>query len=353
MTDPTNNPEDDFFSRLAAADPLDHDALPSATDPSARQLLENAMTTNTPHSANQGSDQTFGANDRKVTDPIDPSEFRFDHKPASKQRGRGMLVGAAAAVLLLVGGLLIFSPDNTPSAVAAVHSAASATLDADTARITTEFTLEGTDGVESGEVSGQFDAAYADDDISFSLDAESLVFDGPEDAPSPDDIPVSEARLVDDILYVQLEDQWLAVDTDGILGNVVNQFADPRQVLETVQDLTETTEVGNAEVDGVSTIHYQSVIDLGDETLAQSGWLAFEGMGVDSDGEVTVDLYVDDDRVMRQLDLSGTVSDSAGSDEAGTFHIATRFYDIGQDITVEAPEGVVPIDPLQGLLGDE
>ena len=50
-------------------------------------------------------------------------------------------------VLLLVGGLLVFSPDSTPSAVATVHSAAAATAGADTGRISTTFALQGHDPI--------------------------------------------------------------------------------------------------------------------------------------------------------------------------------------------------------------
>lgn len=265
-----------------------------------------------------------------------------------------MLVGAAAAVLLLVGGLLVFSPDNTPSAVAAVHSAASTTLGADTARVTTEFSLQGTDGVETGEVTGRFDASYSDNDLSIMVDLDELQFDGIGDAPSVDDLPITEARLVDDILYANIEGEWLAVDTEGLLGEVVGEIADPRTVLETVQELTETTEIGPVEVDGVSTTHFQSVVDLGEETsLDQSGWMTFDGLQVDSDGEMTVDLYVDDDGVLRQLDLSGDVRETGDGGEFATFEVSTRFYDIGADFTIEAPEGVEPIDVLEGLFSDE
>jgi hypothetical protein len=361
MTDPTNNSADELIQHLAAADPLDHDALPSATDPSARKLLETTMTSqnsdlplSTDVESNRGhASAGTPAEAGLVTDAVDPSQFHFDHSPAPKRRGRGLLVGAAAAVLLLVGGLLVFAPDNTPSAVATVHSAASTTLEADTARITTDFTLAGSDGIDEGQVTGRFDAAYSDDDLSFSVDFSQFQFEGPEEGPTPDDIPISEARLVDDILYAEMDGQWLAVDTEGLFGNIVNQFVDPRTVLETVQELSATTEIGPADIDGVATTHYQSIVDLGDETLSQSGWMAFEGVAVDAEGEVTIDLFVDENGVLRQLNLSGDVRDGENSAETGTFEVATHFYDIGADFTIEAPEGVEPIDALQGLFSDE
>lgn len=374
MTDPTDS-QDEFFRRLTAADPVDQNALPSPQSPSAQQLLEQAINhspsnhstinhENASHEMNQQSNphppnsyppnlQPAGAG-RQVTDPVDPSEFQFDHStPApGRTRGRGMLVAAAAAVLLLVGGVLVLAPDNTSPAVATVHSAAASTLEASTARITTVFSLEGQDGTDSGSVSGQFDAEYADDDVSFTVDLSTVEFDGPQGVPDPTDLPVSEARIVDGVIYINFGERWLAVETDGLLGSVVNQFADPRQVLETVQELTETTEVGPATVDGVATTHFQSVIDLGDEQLSSSGWLAFEGMPVESDGEVTVDLFVDDSGVLRQLDLSGDIQDTSGSGESGTFNVETRFYDIGADIVVEAPPASQTLEGLDGFLSE-
>ncbi len=362
MTEPTES-QDEFFRRLAAADPVDHDTLPSPQSPAAQHLLEQTInhekTSNEimNDSPNTQSPNTRSPNlqpvgtVRQVTDPVDPSEFQFDHStPApARNRGRGMLVAAAAAVLLLVGGVLVLAPDNTAPAVATVHSAAASTLEANTARITTVFSLEGQDGIDSGSVSGQFDAEYADDDVSFTVDLSTVEFDGPQGVPDPTDLPVSEARIVDGVIYVNFGEQWLAFDTDGMLGSMVNQFADPRQVLETVQELTETTEIGSVAVDGVETTHFQSVIDLGDEELSSSGWLAFEGMPVESDGEVTVDLFVDDDGVLRQLDLSGDVQETSGSSESGTFNVETRFYDIGADIVVEAPPASQTMEGLEGF----
>lgn len=260
------------------------------------------------------------------------------------RRSRGMLVGAAAAVLLLFGGLLVFSPDNTPSAVATVRSAAAAALDADSGRIETTFTASGTDGVESGSIEGSFEAYYSGDDIAFTVDVT-----GDEAGGELGEIPIEEVRLIDGVVYINEGTEWLAVDTDGLLGEMVTDFVDPRTVLETVQEVTEATEVGSATIDGVDTTHFQSVIDLADETLAESGWLGFEGADIDANGEVTVDLYVDDAGILRQLDIGGDVADIEDAGETGTFSVTTRFFDLGSDVTVEAPADVEIFDPLSML----
>ena len=144
--------------------------------------------------------------------------------------------------------------------------------------------------------------------------------------------------------------QWIGVDTGGLLGDVVVRYVDPRVVLDTVQDLTEATEDGSADLDGVDTTRYRSVIDLGDETLAQSGWLAYEGVDIDADGEITVEFYVDDDGLLRRLDIEGDLEAPDGETGEGSFEVSTTFSDLGADLTVDAPEGAELLDPLAEAL---
>ena len=341
MTDPTTDPNDNLMNQLAAADPVDRSQLPSAEDAPAQQVLASAM-----------SEQAVAGTSIDENPYALPAEgasvVQLDQGPDQSRSRRNplMLLSAAAAVLIVVGGLLVFSPDNTQTAVATVHSAAAATAEADSARIAVTFELDGTDGTETGSVSGQVDAAYAGEDISFTLGLEELSGEAAGAFPAP-----NEVRLIDGIAYVDAGGQWFAVDTEGFLGDVVSDFVDPRSVLETVQELPEVTEIETVTVDGVETTHYRSVVDLADgESLAASGWLPFEAVGeIDADGEVTVDVFVDGEGVLRMLDLSGDVQDPDGSGESGTFEVSTKFFDFGADIVVEAPEGVQVFDPLESF----
>lgn len=366
MTDPNSLENDDLLARLAAANPITDSDIGSANTPAAQQILENAMNRETANTSGESYTDHYQRTHVPVIGQEVPTEppvatpadapltvpFGADAvTPRPRQsRSRGMLVGAAAAVLILFGGLLVFLPDNTPSAVATVRSAAAAAADADSGRIETTFTASGTDGQETGSVSGTFNASYSGSDIAFTVNLDAI--EGLEEADELAEIPVQEVRFVDGIAYVNVADEWLAIDTDGLLGRTVTDFVDPRSVLETVQEITETTEIGEATVDGVETTRYQSVIDLADESLTESGWLGFEGAGLDADGEITVDLYVDDDGLLRQFDLSGDLADEVNADENGTFTVTTRFYDVGTDITVEAPADVEVFDPLEGLFQD-
>ncbi|MGB5758652.1 MAG: hypothetical protein WBM50_17185, partial [Acidimicrobiales bacterium] len=209
----------------------------------------------------------------------------------------------------------------------------------------TTFALQGRQEGTVERFEGRVDASYAGSNVMLSLQVDEQ----PGDL-GLDELPFSDARLVDDVLYVDGGDQWMAVDTEGFLGDLVGQFIDPRVVLETVQELTDATEVGSETIDGVATTHYQSIVDLGDETLAQSGWMAFEGVPIDAEGEVTVDLYVGADGVLNRLDLSGDVQDSGDSGDSGTFEVSMTFFDIGSDITIEAPADAVVVSPLEGML---
>ena len=123
---------------------------------------------------------------------------------------------------------------------------------------------------------------------------------------------------------------------------MVSDFVDPRSVLGKVQELTETTEVGRETVDGVDVTRFRSVVDLQDETLADSGWLPTDGAPIDAEGVITVDLLVDDGGVLRLMEIGGDLRETVGADgTAGTgtavFTVSTRFHDLGADIEIEAP----------------
>jgi hypothetical protein len=355
---PNPNTNPDLMRQLTAADPVDLNTVPGPDAPAAQQLLE-ATIAAPAVTAPAGDTAPRGDTAADITAPVvaatstattDPVVEHLAPRRSSLGRSRAALVSVAAAVLLLVGGLAVFAPENTPSALAAVHSAAAAADDADTGRITTTFTVDGSfeeDGQTASEMhTATFEAEYSGSDIAFSLTSSESDSDAGFDA---GDLPFTEGRLVDDVLYFNSAGRWLGVDTDGFLGSIVSDFVDPRVVLEKVQELTEATEVGEVTIDGQTVTHYQSVVDLGDESLSQSGWLGFEAGDLDGEGEVTVDLYVGSDDILSRLDLSGDVQEGADS---GTFEVSMRFTDIGSDIEVEAPAGAVNFDPLGDFLDE-
>ncbi len=334
-----------FLERLAAADPADPATLPSAQAPEAQQLLVDIL------AADPGTRADRAETARPTEPPVLATPGRATTPSMARRRtgllgrGRATLVAVAAAVAVVAGAVTVLAPDNTPAAVAEVRSAAATTADADTGRIATTFRLSYADDTDQGAAGGTIEAVYADDDLALSVGFDEL----PEElrAEAGEFLPVlDDIRLVDDVAYVQQDGRWIGVDTGGLLGDVVVRYVDPRTVLDTVRELTEATEDGTAEVDGVTTTRYRSVIDLGDETLAQSGWLAYEGVDIEADGEVTVELYVDDDGLLRRFDIEGEVEAPDGETGQGTFEVTTTFSDLGADLTVEAPEGAELLDPL-------
>jgi hypothetical protein len=270
------------------------------------------------------------------------------------------MVAAAAAVVLLVGSVVVLAPDNTPSALAQVQSAASAAADAESGEIITEFRLDGEAADGSGTLGGRFEAIYDRSDVQFSLDLTQLnVAGGPgvTDTDGFDDAfgaLVSDVRIVDGVLYIQPGGQWFAVDTDGFLGQFIDQYSDPRIVLDKVRELTEATEVGPAVVDGIEVTHFRSTVDLGDDTLSGSGWVGFDGADIGAEGEMVIDLYVDGDDALRRLELRGEVAEDTDAVDpgAGTFEVVTTFTQISDDVVIEAPEGAVDFDPA-AVLGQE
>jgi len=345
-------PYDELLGRLRSADPVDPAALPAANDPSAQRLVEMIMH-NEPNTSNdQGEPAVFEAAPANDFGPPSLAPTHTRRRP----RRLGLMVGTAAAAIMLLVGALVFLPQSSSPALAAVKSAAQATAVTDSGRVSVVFSAEGHADAETGadeadgeseSVSGMVEGSFDDANIAFSLDFAALS-DGFEDAAPP----VSETRLVDGVLYV-LDDEtgvWRSIEAPAILGSSLVDIVDPRQVLTTVQELIETEEIGPATIEdpagtSVETIQYRSVVDLGDESLGQSGWLAGMDLAdIDAEGQVTVDLYVEEGGLLRQLDLSGDLQEPDGGSGTATFEIVTSFYDLGGDVTIEAPTDAEPFD---------
>lgn len=359
MTDPNaphlSSDNDDLLARMRAADPIDDGALPQSDGPEALSLLETIMApTPTSPSAGGGSRQP----DPVLFGTDVPSDFGTAQPMQRRgRRGFGLILASAAAIVLLVAGALALLPSNTEPALAVVQSAAQATATAESGRVEVTANLDGSDETSSGSIDAVVEGRYDGDDLAFSIvsiDAEGSEFDDSDIEEFGDEFPISETRYIDGVIYANSPEGWFAVEVPEFVGEQVTDLADPREVLATVQELVEATEVGTAVIDepnggSIETTHYQSVIDLGDDSLQESGWLAgLELTDLDAEGEITVDLYVTDD-LLRRLTVSGNASDTSGSDGAVTFEVVTSFYDFDGDISVEAPTDVEIVDPFAEL----
>ncbi len=331
----TIDPNDYLMRRLQAADPIDPATLPSTNDQASQNLLDAVMADN-------------GNTDADTSPEVDQPAV-FAELPAInrvRQTGRprhwAVLAGAAAAVMILVAGVATFLPDNTPSALAAVHSAAAATADSDSGQIDVTFWLDGTDSSHSEQVAGDVSATFSGADLAIAIQL--------SDQPSAfaGDLPSSvETRLVDGKIYLNDGSQWYVIEAPAGLAKSLVELVDPRSVLARVEELLETEEIGPATTDGVATTHYRSVVDLDGATLGEARWLPADVTDFSAEGSVTVDLFVDENGLLRQLNVSGDVrepeGEGAGEGEA-RFEVVTSFSNLGADLTVDAPANAVSLD---------
>jgi hypothetical protein len=345
----TTDPNDDLMRKLRAADPVDASTLPAPNSQPAQSILEAAMA----DTGQETAPEMIEIMDEPVMDGPAVTHATLPQINRIRSQGRrrhwGVLAAAAAAVMILVAGVATFLPDNTPSALAAVQSAAAATANSDSGEITVSFWVEGSDGSISEQVAGDVNAVFNEADVAVAVDL--------TDRPSRFGVglPSSvESRLVDGKLYVNDGKQWFVFDAPAGLTAKVVEFVDPRAVLSEVQNLLETEEIGSATIDGVETTHYRSIVDLGTTTLGESQWLPADMTHIDADGEVTVDLFVDDDGLLHQLVVSGDVREPVGSlagDDEARFAVTTTFSNLGADLTVEAPADATSIDEVFGRGG--
>lgn len=329
---------DEVMTRLQAADPLAGQPLPHPDEPEARAMVASAM------AAGEASALEPGA------------EVIHAQLPAVNRRARSttagrwpLLAGVAAVVALVVSGLMVFSPTNS-SALAAVHQAAEATAEAGSGQIDVRFALHGQERSEAApvelSVSGSLTALYHGTDLAVTVDLDEL----PDELTSGG-VPTSvEARLVDDTLYANDGTQWYWVNAPSTLGATVVELIDPRQVLGTVQELAATEEQGRVELNGIDTTHYRSMVDLSDQSLTEAKWLPVGVAHIEAEGKVIIDLYVDDQGLLRRLVLSGSAQ-PASRDHVGdaTFEVEIDLSRLGDDLTIEAPEGATPVDEAGGF----
>lgn len=122
------------------------------------------------------------------------------------------------------------------------------------------------------------------------------------------------------------------------------QLVDPRAQLAVLLNSGDVTEVGEEEIDGVDTVHYQGTVDP--EEIAELQGLdpsaqeavrrAYEDLQVRS---IAFDLWVDNDFQARKMAI-------AMEADAGTMDITITQTDFGKPVTVEAPPDAVDLSTL-------
>ncbi len=334
--------DDQLMNRLKAANPVTFDAqlVPQAA---ADTLLDQITSRSGGFAPYADTDATRATRSVEVSTPSIRSIAAS--RAARAGRGRwGLLAAVAALAILLIGAVTVFAPAGTQPALAVVQSAAQETAEARSGRVITDFDVVGHEDAEQEALSGSMTAAFADDDfaVSVDLDPSSTVMSAAEAA----EIGRAETRLVDGQLYITPDgEQWMTIEAPEILQSTLARLTDLRTILAQVEELVEVETVGPSDIDGLDVTHYRSEVDLADRTLAESGWLpgaqGTQGTPVDIDarGLVTIDLYVDDQGLMRRIEVSGQAEPVDATIEASAdFSVTTNFVDLDSDITIEAPD---------------
>ncbi len=325
MTDSPDNTSPEIgapvdLTDLRSADPVRMADLPRASDPAAAALLQHVSA-------------------EAIPSPTSRRSLRHRFVP---------LGAVAAAFLLIAVGFSLLSPSNTQTALATVQLAAQEVAAADSGRATTTFAIDGLSDGQAQRAAGTAVLTYNDDDFAVTLDLDDLPQELKDSHGDMGDLLGEvETRFVDGIVYAKGGplDDWLAIELPALMTDQILETADPRSVLETVQTLVETEEVGSDLIDGIEVTHYRSVVDLDEQSLAESGWMAGleSQVDVDTDGTVTVDLYVSANGQLIKLDVAGNLAATeTGETATATFSISTLFTDLNQVEPILAPEGVVP-----------
>jgi hypothetical protein len=149
-----------------------------------------------------------------------------------------------------------------------------------------------------------------------------------------------ETRVVGTTIYMSTgmfgmpgDDRWLVLDPEGddpfsqMLGDVNDLLAgaDLQSQFSQYSDLMEVEEIGSDTVDGTDVTEYAATTDV-EAALEMMGMSDQMPEGAEVD-EVTYSLFVDDEALTRLM----------RSDLGGLGTMEMRFFDYGEDVTVEEP----------------
>ncbi|MER6689373.1 LppX_LprAFG lipoprotein [Streptomyces minutiscleroticus] len=160
-----------------------------------------------------------------------------------------------------------------------------------------------------------------------------------------------EQRVVDRVLYQKPPEgsgqlpkgkSWTKVDlgklqSSGAMGNT--QVSNPADSLAYTRSLSEENveKVGTEKIGGVRTTHYRVDVDLG--KLAEGNAEQERKLRQQLGDEVPVDLWIDDEGLMRRQQVSLTVKDASGqgSGRKATVKTVMNLSGFGTPVDVSAP----------------
>lgn len=255
-------------------------------------------------------------------------------------------------------------PTPTPTTAASVGGE-----DAETVAVLDD-TVERTGAVESAryEVLITYDTAAVGAEAVSPLRAAGEFTDGGRSLHLEMDLgaPLGsiEETVVDGVAYVEVPGSGCqSLD----MGELFDSFGgggagamDPSAILEQLRAVDgEVTEVGTLDVRGVPTTHLSAHYTMRDalSALSEEQALALEQMSAGLppsylDAEQAVDVFIDDDGLMRRMQVESASTEVQGVSLPPTTTILD-YFDFGADVTVEAPADCTAVSSSPfGAAGD-
>lgn len=303
--------DDDLLHQLAALDPTAAEDPPAVGSSRYDEILERAMSaTDVPTLPSDGSRPTDPSSDRP---PDRPSAAAI---PVGRRAWPARVLVALAAAVVLVVGLVVVDPfdDAAPADAATVVAAAARRTGAQTSFRSTLVREEG----------GTVERSTAE-------------IDGLDIRVVPDDADRDAFSVVDGVL-------WTVED-----GVVTSEPVPPGQGLAPFAASSEAVvlaalrsdgvrDLGGAEVAGQETNHYRIALDaagrsaLGALTPGELAWFELEY----PENATLLDVWVADD-LIRRIRVVTDYGDDGDPASTSTAVTTTEFTDFGADITIEPP----------------
>ena len=303
---------------------------------------------------------------------------------------RFIALSIAIVVLAVACGSGSGSSDGAASnaRLARISSAADEVADASTGRFSMDLAYEGLPDPGGVAISGEGEYDLDNEASRFTMDMVAMLEGAPGVPPEFDGS--IETITMGSTIYMSgsffgaipgLDAEWISFDLeqaaeeaglDGIdLDSLMqNQGVDPSATLDQLKALDSIEEVGTEEVRGVATTHYTGEVRLGDafDELDETQRDAVAGLyGGDLDAAadmvVPFDVWVDEDGLVRRIvqsisgdDLAAAIESGGLEDadkvEGGSITTTVEYFDIGADISIEAPADAVDLSELMSATFD-
>ncbi|GAB2815604.1 hypothetical protein GCM10022221_11880 [Actinocorallia aurea] len=255
------------------------------------------------------------------------------------------LVAGAAVGTSLVLALSACSGSASDSGLPAENVSAVTALDqvAVEAEKVETFTAELTiSGAGKAHATGSFRLKPAP---AFSVDMDSFAVAGV-------DIPAAGTQVVllDETVYVRNQQlaqflgggkPWMKIGVGDVASaagfdpdELVKQFqqADPGNLAKIVSDSTDVKRVGEEEIDGVQTVHYQGTVDIKQAITKYDPELKQAAEQLSNGSEkLSFDIWTDGEDLPRKVVTHVTTSENK------TFDVQVVFRDYGSKVSVAAP----------------